>query len=138
MELLLADCYVRRDHVGLIAFRGHAADVMLEPTRSLARAKKCLSSLPGGGGTPLAHAIDAALGLAITARKKGRTPTLVFLTDGRANVDRKGQGVRRDAEQDALLAARAVAATGVAALFIDTSPKLQPQGATLAQAMQAT
>ncbi len=60
VELLLADCYVRRDHVALIAFRGRDATLLLPPTRSLTRAKRCLSGLPGGGATPLAAGIDAA------------------------------------------------------------------------------
>ncbi len=60
VELVLAECYVRRDEVALIAFRGTAAEVMLPPTRSLARAKRTLAGLPGGGGTPLASGIDAA------------------------------------------------------------------------------
>ena len=53
IELLLADCYVRRDEVALIAFRGRTAELILPPTRSLTRAKRSLAALPGGGGTPL-------------------------------------------------------------------------------------
>lgn len=86
----------------------------------------------------MAHAIDAALAAAITARKKGRTPTLVFLTDGRANVDRKGQGGRERAEQDAIAAAKLVAAAGVTSIVIDTSSKVTPQAASLATALRAS
>jgi magnesium chelatase subunit D len=53
VNLLLADCYVRRDQVALIAFRGATAELLLPPTRALARAKRSLSALPGGGGTPM-------------------------------------------------------------------------------------
>ncbi|MEY3937984.1 MAG: hypothetical protein RL659_825, partial [Pseudomonadota bacterium] len=53
VELLLADCYVRRDSVAVLAFRGQTAELILPPTRSLARAKRSLAGLPGGGGTPL-------------------------------------------------------------------------------------
>ena len=71
VELLLAECYIRRDRVALIAFRGVAAELLMPPTRSLARAKRCLASLPGGGGTPLASAIDAAAALAEGERPRG-------------------------------------------------------------------
>ena len=71
IELLLADCYVRRDRVALIAFRGKTAELLLPPTRSLVRAKRSLAGLPGGGGTPLAAALDAAVALADAASPPG-------------------------------------------------------------------
>ncbi len=83
VEMLLADCYVRRDEVALIAFRGAGADLLLPATRSLTRAKRSLAALPGGGGTPLASGLAAAESLAEEVRRKGRTPTLVVITDGR-------------------------------------------------------
>ena len=46
VELLLADCYVRRDRVAVIAFRGKAAELLLPPTRSLVRAKRSLPACP--------------------------------------------------------------------------------------------
>ena len=49
VELVLADCYVRRDRVALLAFRGGGAELLLPPTRSLVRAKRSLAGLPGGG-----------------------------------------------------------------------------------------
>ena len=58
VELLLADCYVRRDSVAVVGFRGRAAELLLPPTRSLVRAKRSLAELPGGGGTPLAAGFD--------------------------------------------------------------------------------
>ncbi|WP_237561035.1 VWA domain-containing protein, partial [Elioraea sp. Yellowstone] len=42
VELVLADCYVRRDTVALIAFRGTSAELVLPPTGALARARRCL------------------------------------------------------------------------------------------------
>ncbi|MDP4301386.1 magnesium chelatase subunit D [Leptothrix discophora] len=136
VELLLADCYVRRDQVALIAFRGSSAETLLAPTRSLVRARRSLAALPGGGGTPLALGIAAATELAerLQARQSGRAQ-LVFLTDAKANIDRAGQPGREQAMQDALAAARQLALTGVRSLLIDTSPRPQPQARALAQAM---
>ena len=135
IELLLADCYVRRDQVALISFRGNDADLILPPTRSLARAKRTLAALPGGGGTPLAAAIDAGLTLANALRRKGALPTLVFLTDGRANVGRTASAGRSRALDEAYTAARACRALKLSALVVDTSPQPGPAAARLASEM---
>ena len=93
--------------------------------------------MPGGGGTPLATAIDAATLLATQAQRRSETPTLVLLTDGRANVSRDGSGGREAAHAQALGAARVLGATGIAVLFIDTSPRPNPLARELAEAMRA-
>ncbi len=137
VELLLADCYVRRDQVALMAFRGQQAELLLPPTRSLVRAKRSLAGLPGGGGTPLATALDAAALMAQGLQRRGLSPLIVLLTDGRANVARNGSGGRELAHTEALQAARQLASLSAAVLFIDTSPKPQPLAAELAGAMRA-
>jgi magnesium chelatase subunit D len=137
VELLLADCYVRRDQVALLAFRGGGAEVLLPPTRSLVRAKRSLAALPGGGGTPLATAINSAAGLADSLRRKGQTPILIFFTDGRANVARDGTVGRQKAEEDALAAARFLRALSLTSLVLDSSPQPRPAAATLATEMGA-
>jgi magnesium chelatase subunit D len=137
VELLLADCYVRRESVALIAFRGSAAELLLPPTRSLTRAKRSLAGLPGGGGTPLAAALDAAVALALAVTRKGQTPILVLLSDGRGNIARDGQPGRPAAEADATLAAQAVRLAGLTALFVDTSARPQPKARELAAVMAA-
>jgi magnesium chelatase subunit D len=137
VELLLADCYVRRDQVAVVTFRGRDADLLLPPTRSLVRAKRALAGLPGGGGTPLAAAIDSALRVGLQSRRRGETPILVMLSDGRANVSRSGAGGREAAHADALRAARLVRQAGLGALFVDTSPRPNPLAADLAAAMDA-
>jgi magnesium chelatase subunit D len=137
VELLLADCYVRRDKVALIGFRGRGADVLLPPTASLVRAKRSLAGLPGGGGTPLAAGLDAARGMVEACRRAGRTPLLVLLTDGRANVARDGTGGRAQAEADALDAAKPLRIAAVPALLVDTAPRPQPFAKDLAAAMGA-
>lgn len=137
VELVLADCYVRRDHVALLAFRGTKAELLLAPTRSLMRAKRSLAGLVGGGGTPLATGIEAALLLALEARRQGHTPLLVFMTDGRANIGLDGRPGRAKAEADALSAARALAQHGVQTLLIDTAARARPEAARLAREMSA-
>ena len=137
VELLLADCYVRRDQVAVIAFRGKTAEILLPPTRSLVRAKRSLSGLPGGGGTPLASAIDAAASLADDIRRKGQTPVIVMLTDGRANVARDGSGGREKAMADAMASATRLRLSQAAVLLIDTSPQPQASALQLAHAMTA-
>jgi magnesium chelatase subunit D len=137
VELLLADCYVRRESVALIAFRGSGAELLLPPTRSLTRAKRSLAGLPGGGGTPLAAGIDAAVALAEAVQRKGQTPILVMLSDGRGNIDRSGQPGRAAAEADAADAAQRVRLAGLTTLFVDTSARPQPKARELAAGMAA-
>jgi len=137
VELLLADCYVRRDQVALIGFRGRAAELLLPPTRSLTRAKRSLAGLPGGGGTPLASGLSEGLKLAQSARRKGQTPILVLLTDGRANVGLDGAGGRKRAEEDTQSVARMIRAEGLMSIVIDTSPRAQKPAQQLANGLTA-
>jgi magnesium chelatase subunit D len=137
VELVLAECYVRRDEAALIAFRGQKAEVILPPTRSLTRARALLKGLPGGGGTPLALGLDAARQLADTVRRKGDRPFLILLTDAQANVGRDGLGGRQKAEEDALASAAALQRDGYESLLIDTSPRPQPKASALADRMGA-
>lgn len=137
VELLLADCYVRRDQVALVAFRGKGADLLLPPTRSLVRAKRGLAGLPGGGGTPLAAGIELAGSVAAAVAHHGETPVLVFLTDGRANVRRDGIGGRAQAQDEALKEARELRAQGLTCLLIDTANRPDARAQALAQEMDA-
>ena len=126
VECLLAEAYRSRDEVALIAFRKTSAEILLPPTRALVRARTALSALPGGGGTPLAAGLLAAAQLASQVRKSGATPTVVLLSDGRANVTLTGAGDRAQAREDAKLAAQALAASGVDSLILDTSRRPEP------------
>ncbi|MDV7398796.1 VWA domain-containing protein, partial [Arthrospira platensis SPKY1] len=103
--------YVRRDRVALVSFRGRpegaGAELLLPPTRSLVRARRCLSALPGGGGTPLAEGLDLARRVVDEERRRGATPVVVVLSDGRANLARDGTPGRDAGGADALAAARA-------------------------------
>ena len=137
VELLLADCYVRRDRVALIAFRGRDAEMLLPPTRSLVRAKRSLAGLPGGGGTPLAAGLDAARDLADDVQRRGATPIIVVLTDGQANIASDGKAGRAQAGADAEAAARRLAARGHQALVIDTGPRRRAGARDIAASMNA-
>ena len=137
VELILADCYIRRDSVALIAFRGERAELILPPTRSLTRAKRALAGQAGGGGTPLAAAIDAATLLAQATKRKGQAPLVVLLTDGKANIARTGRPGRAEAEADALAAAQAFRLGVIPGLVLDISPRPGEAAGRLAQAMGA-
>ncbi len=137
VELLLQDSYARRDSVCVIAFRMASAQVLLAPTRSLVRAKRALAGLPGGGGTPLANGIQAALIQARALQRAGSTPMLVMLSDGRANVSAAGIGGRAQAQADAQAWADQWRLSGFAALWMDTALQPEPQAQNLAQHMGA-
>ena len=89
---LLLDAYQRRDRVGLIAFRGTGAEVLLPPTGSVEMAQWRLQEMPTGGRTPLARALYLAMETLETERMKDRDvlPLLVLLSDGRANITLAG------------------------------------------------
>ncbi len=133
VELLLAECYARRDRVAVIAFRRQGAEALLPPTHALVRARRALAGLPGGGTSPLAAGLDAGLALLRAERRAGRSPVLVVLTDGRANVARDGRTGRAAAEADALLVARLLRAEAAPVLVVDTGPRPQPFSADLAR-----
>ncbi|MEM7691977.1 MAG: VWA domain-containing protein, partial [Pseudomonadota bacterium] len=134
IELLLADCYIRRDEVALIAFKGQGAELLLPPTRSLVRAKRCLAAMPGGGGTPLASAIELGAMTLQQLERKGCTPVFVLLTDGRANVSRDGSTGRTAAMEDTKMAAANLRTLSSArGIVIDTSPRPHRTAADVAE-----
>jgi magnesium chelatase subunit D len=137
VELLLAQAYARRDHVALIAFRGTEAELLLPPTRSLVQTKRRLAELPGGGGTPLAAGMVTAFEQATQATRRGLTPTIAFLTDGRANIALDGRADRKQAAIDAQQIARVLRMHGTDAIVIDTGNRPEPALRNLAQTLDA-
>jgi magnesium chelatase subunit D len=111
---LLTDAYQRRDEVAVIAFRGESAQVLLAPTHSVELAEQGLRELPTGGRTPLPHALQLAFEC---LKKSERTPLLVLLSDGKANVPLNASG---DPWQEALAFAGLLAESGVPAMVLDT------------------
>lgn len=115
---LLVDAYQHRDRVGLIAFRGEGAEVLLPPTSSVELAKKGLESMPTGGKTPLARGLSKAVEV---LRSEVRTnpeskPVLVLVTDGKANVPLNGG----DPVQEALGIAGEICGEGLPMMVVDT------------------
>jgi magnesium chelatase subunit D len=138
VELLLQQSYARRDSVCIVAFRGAQAQLLLPATRSLVRAKRAMTGLPGGGGTPLALALKMAHEQAAQLQRQGVTPILVMLSDGRANVTLQGLGGRAQAQSDAQSWGQQWRASGHRALWIDTSMQPDAQAQQLASTMGAS
>ncbi|MFT4299798.1 MAG: VWA domain-containing protein [Aeromicrobium sp.] len=111
---LLMDAYRRRDKVGLIAFRGHGAELVLPPTHSVEIAAARLDAMPAGGRTPLAEGLLEAT--RVLQRERLRDPRLrpllVVVTDGRATGG-------PDAVARSRTAADHLAALGVTTVVVD-------------------
>lgn len=120
---LLVDAYKRRDRVGMVAFRGRRADILLPPTSSVEQAHSRLKELPTGGTTPLAHGLATSLSvLSRHARKEtSSVPWLVLVTDGNANVS-IGTGLP---EQEARSMAACFRQRKINTLVIDTGRLLR-------------
>ncbi|MFE7763487.1 putative cobaltochelatase [Streptomyces sp. NPDC057438] len=111
---LLLDAYQRRDKVGLVTFRGSAAEVALPPTSSVDAAATRLESLPTGGRTPLAAGLLKAHDVLRVERLRdpARRPLVVVVTDGRATGGPEPVAL-------AGRAARLFAAEGTASVVVD-------------------
>ncbi|MFF1723089.1 putative cobaltochelatase [Streptomyces sviceus] len=111
---LLLDAYQRRDKVGLVTFRGSAAEVALPPTSSVDAAAARLETLPTGGRTPLAAGLLRAHEVLRVERLRdpARRALVVVVTDGRATGGPEPVAL-------AGRAARLFAAEGVASVVVD-------------------
>ena len=115
---LLLDAYQKRDRVGLIAFRGSKAELLLPPTTSVDLAERRLQSLPTGGRTPLGHALQVGM-LAFERHRANHpedVPLLLVVSDGRANVP-VGSG---DPASELLALAGEIRARGIESVVVDT------------------
>lgn len=137
IEFLLSGCYARRESVAVLAFRRQSADVLLPPTRSLTRVKRSLAGLPGGGGTPLAAGISAAQAIGEQELRRRRSPYIVFLSDGQANVGLDGAGGREKACADASQMARRLKGAHLPVLFLDTSRRPSAEARRFSEEMGA-
>jgi len=89
---LLIDAYQKRDRVGLIAFKGDSAELILPPTSSVELAKNYLQNLPTGGKTPLPHGLVKGYEVIQSElrRDPDSSPFLILISDGKANVSMQG------------------------------------------------
>jgi len=134
---LLNDVYQKRDKVGMLAFRKDMAELLLGVTRSVDLAQKKLRDLPTGGKTPLAAGLYMGYELikVVMLKDTDTIPFIVVVSDGRANVSLNGG----DPVDDALHAARKIAAEGIKSLVIDTEKDYIRLGLArkIAEAMKA-
>ncbi|MDR1626832.1 MAG: VWA domain-containing protein [Spirochaetia bacterium] len=118
---LLRAAYIRRDRVGLIAFRGQEARVLLPPASSVHLARKKLEGLSSGGATPFADGLFKAWKLIRAEKLKNALlqTVLVIVSDGEANVA-LAPGGNMGGEIRAL--GQRIRAEGIRSVFVDTNP----------------
>jgi magnesium chelatase subunit D len=90
---LLVDSYQKRDKIGMVAFKGKDAELILPPTSSVDLALRRLQELPTGGKTPLSAGLSRGLKLLESEIRKNDEikPMMVLISDGRANVGLGGK-----------------------------------------------
>lgn len=132
---MLRESYEKRDRIGLIAFQGDQASVLLEFTNSAELASRRLREFPVQGRTPLAKGLELSYQMlkGTMAKDRGILPVLVLITDGRAT---SGQ----QPVEEALQAAGRFAAEPVQCVVIDTEKGRIRLGiaAKIAEAMKGT
>jgi magnesium chelatase subunit D len=132
---LLRDSYVKRDRVGLIAFRDAMGEVVVPPTGSASQAAMQLTWLASGGTTPLSIGLFAAVKTLEMeqVRDPARKAILALITDGRANVAYFGG----EPLEEAVKIAKTIRKMGVTSLVIDAD-RMVAGPAALRSAMEAT
>ncbi len=117
---MLRDSYVKRDRIGMMAFRRDTAELVLPPTRSVEYSYRKLEEMPTGGKTPLGEAL-VTVNEYMTSYSRSHTGEMcyiVVITDGRANVPlREGS----DANDEVLKIAQDLSIPQVKWIVIDAS-----------------
>ena len=117
---MLRDSYVKRDRIGMMAFRRDGAEVILPPTKSVEYSYKKLEELPTGGKTPLGEAL-VSVDEYMTSYARchvGERCYIVLVTDGRANVP-LSEGA--DANEEVQKLAEDLQIPGVKWIVVDAS-----------------
>jgi len=115
---LLIDAYQKRDRVGLVAFRGLGAEVLLPPTSSVELARNYLRDLPVGGKTPLAHGLSRGYEVLMQELQKNKStiPRMILISDGKGNVSLGSGSPMEDAKNIAIHIREA----GISSFVIDS------------------
>ncbi len=116
---MLKESYVKRDRIGMMAFRRNSAELILPPTRSVEYGYKMLEDLPTGGKTPLGAALLKTNEYMTTYSRShpGERCYVIMLTDGRANVSLQDN---LNANDEAQTIAENVSIPGVRWIVVDT------------------
>ena len=117
---MLKDSYVKRDRIGMMAFRRDSAELILPPTKSVEYSYHKLEELPTGGKTPLGEALVTVSEYmtSYVRSHKGEMCYVVLITDGRANVP-VSQGA--DANEEAEKIASDISVPQLGWIVIDAS-----------------
>ena len=116
---LLMDSYQKRDRIGMVAFKGDSADVLLPLCSSVDLAFERLRELPTGGKTPLGAGLNTGLNLLAGEKRRNdeTIPIMVLISDGRANVS-VGEGAK--IKEELLLIAEEARSAGIHVVILDT------------------
>ncbi len=117
---MLKESYVKRDRIGMMAFRRDSAEIILPPTKSVEYSYKCLEEMPTGGKTPLSEAL-IHVNEYMTAYARchvGERCFVILVTDGRANVPLQ-EG--KDANEEVQRIAEDIGVPNVRWIVVDAS-----------------
>ncbi|MDN4752985.1 VWA domain-containing protein [Porphyromonadaceae bacterium W3.11] len=115
---LLKNSYVKRDRVGMLAFRGESCELILPFTKSVSKAQELLKEVRTGGRTPLYLGMRKATEVvqALKRREQKAAPVIVLLTDGRATSSYKSENT----ESELSAIGQQLKAHSVKTIIIDT------------------
>lgn len=85
---LLKNSYENKNLVSIIVCRGEEPQVLVYPTKNVEAVLDVLEKIPTGGRTPITPSIYRALEL--SKKVPDTLPTIILISDGRANVYIKG------------------------------------------------
>ncbi|MGN1044708.1 MAG: VWA domain-containing protein [Candidatus Methanomethylophilaceae archaeon] len=117
---MLRDSYVKRDRIGIMAFRRDSAELILPPTKSVEYSYRRLEEMPTGGKTPLGEALVTVSEFMTSYSRshQGEICHVVLITDGRANVPLSAGA---DANEEVIRLASDISIPQVRWIVIDAS-----------------